>query len=693
VIAVLGHASLVVGLALTLYAALAFPIGGIRRDAAVLGSARAALYAACGLALVACAAMVAALLSHDFSIEYVARNNATSTPPFFSVISLWAALEGSVLFWTLLASAWAALVVYRYRGRHSALMPWVGAALAAGTAFFFAVTVWPGDPFVRITPAPTEGPGPNALLQNHPFMGLHPPLLYLGYTGLAVPFGFAVAALVTRRLDAEWLRVTRRWTLAAWLFLSAGIVAGAWWSYEVLGWGGYWAWDPVENAALLPWLTATAFLHSTMVAERRGGLRTWTLTLVSATFVLTILGTFLTRSGVVASVHSFTQSAIGPWFLGGVLLALGAATALIVWRLPALAVADRPAGAVSRESAFLLNNVLFVALTFAVLFGTLYPLLAEALSGVRVSVGAPWFNAVNVPIFLALLFVMGVGPALPWGAASWRTLRERFAAPLAVAAAAALAGLLLGARQPAAVATLALAGFVAAVIVDEWVRGARARARARGEPAPLATLRLATRNRRRYGGYLVHAGVLVMAVAVAISSTAAQGVERTLRPGQTLSISGYTLIYRELDSGPLASDPRVAETRAHLDVSGRQEGSLVASVRDYPSSSTPILTPAVRNAFGEDLYVTLLGYDAATDTAQLAVFVNPLVGWIWLGGAIVVAGGLFAAWPERRPLAAREPRRRPLTTQTDAPAAADGTVRSGEGEPPVATPVGAEGAR
>ncbi|HEX2222110.1 MAG TPA: heme lyase CcmF/NrfE family subunit [Candidatus Limnocylindria bacterium] len=657
--AVVGHASVVVGLALTVYALVAFVAAGLRRDTGVLASARTAIYLTFAAALLACGAMVAALLGHDFSVEYVARNNATTTPPFFSVISLWAALEGSILFWTLLASGWAALVLYRYRHRHVALMPWVGAALAGGLVFFLAVMVWPGDPFVRITPVPSEGPGPNALLQNHPFMGLHPPLLYLGYTGLAIPFGFAVAALVTRRLGAEWLRTTRRWTLAAWIFLTAGIVAGAWWSYEVLGWGGYWAWDPVENAALLPWLTATAFLHSSMVAERRGGLRTWTVTLVSATFVFTILGTFLTRSGVVASVHSFTQSAIGPWFLGGVLLALTASVALIIWRLPDLAVADRPAAAVSRESAFLLNNVLFVALTFAVLFGTLYPLLAEAISGVRVSVGAPWFNAVTVPIALALLFVMGVGPALPWGAASWETVRRRFALPLAVAAVVGTAALLFGARDPAAIATLALAGFVAAVIADEWVRGARARAGGRGEAVPTAAWRLVARSRRRYGGYVVHLGVLVMAVAVAISSTAAHSTERTVRPGETIRIGDYTLTYRGVDRGPLADDARVAETRAHLDYTGPQRGSLVAAVREYPSSATPILTPAVRSGLGEDLYVTLLGHDPATGVASFAVFVNPLVAWIWAGGGVAVAGAIFAAWPDRRPQPARERARRP----------------------------------
>ncbi len=390
---------------------------------------------------------------------------------------------------------------------------------------------WPGDPFLRVTPVAAEGNGPNALLQNNPFMGLHPPLLYLGYTGLAVPFAFGVAALIARRTDEEWLAVVRRWTLVPWIFLTAGIVAGAWWSYEVLGWGGYWAWDPVENAALLPWLTATAFIHSSMVAERRGTLRTWTHALVIATFVLTLVGTFLTRSGVVVSVHSFTASAIGPWFAGAILLTLAGALGLLVWRLPELRDTRPPGAVVSRETAFLANNLLFLTITFAVLFGTLYPLIVEATSGARASVGTPWFNRVNAPIFVALLFLTGVGPALPWGGASWATIRERFALPILAGVAATVAALALGLRDAAPIGTLGLAAFVLVVMGEEVVRGARVRGRSRGEAGPVAVWHLATRNRRRYGGYLVHAGICVMAVSIAVSATL--GIETTaaLVPG------------------------------------------------------------------------------------------------------------------------------------------------------------------
>jgi cytochrome c-type biogenesis protein CcmF len=606
--------------------------------------------------------MVVSLLTHDFSVRYVAENNATTTPPFISAISLWAALEGSILFWTLLATGWASLVLWRMRDHHRRLVPWTGAALASVNGFFFAVMTWPGNPFVRTIPVATEGIGPNALLQNHPFMALHPPLLYLGYTGLAIPFAFGVAALVTGRLDEEWLRIVRRWTLVPWTFLTLGITAGAWWSYEVLGWGGYWAWDPVENAALLPWLTATAFLHSSMVAERRGGLKIWTSALVVATFVLTLVGTFLTRSGIVASVHSFTQSAIGPWFLAAILLALGAGLSLLVWRLPELTGGGRPSRLMSRESAFLFNNVLFLGLTFAVLFGTLLPLFVTVTSGATISVGAPWFDRVTAPIFVVLLFLMGIGPALPWGAASVATLRERFALPLLAGGLVTVAALPLGLRDPGSLLILGLAVAVAGVMLDEVVRGARARGRARGETAPTATWRLATRNRRRYGGYLVHTGVLVMAVAVAISSGLGRDVTATLAPGESARIGPYEVRNDRVVVEPLADDARVIETRAEVTLTGPQAGSFATALRDYPSSTTAIATPAVRTSLGEDLYVTLLAADPRSGTVTLHLFVNPLVVWIWIGGAIVGFGAAFAMWPERaaRRVTVETPERAPV---------------------------------
>jgi cytochrome c-type biogenesis protein CcmF len=666
VIPTMGHAAIVVGLALTVYAAAAFALGARGGDGRLLASARRALLGTFAAAAIGCAAMTISLLNHDFSVRYVAENNATTTPPFISAISLWAALEGSILFWTLLATGWATLVVWWNRDRHPSLMPWVGATLASVDAFFFAVMTWPGNPFVRTSPVAAEGIGPNALLQNHPFMALHPPLLYLGYTGLAVPFAFGVAALITGRLDEAWLRIVRRWTLIPWTFLSLGIVAGAWWSYEVLGWGGYWAWDPVENAALLPWLTATAFIHSSMVAERRSGLKVWTGALVIATFALTLVGTFLTRSGILASVHSFTESGIGPWFLGAILLILGIALSLLVWRLPVLTGGGRPSGLLSRESAFLFNNVLFLGLTFAVLFGTLLPLIAVTTSDATISVGRVWFDAVTVPIIVALLFLMGIGPALPWGAASWRTIRERFTVPLLAAGLISGVAFALGLRDPGPLGILALAVFVGAIMVDEVVRGGRARARGRGEDPATATWRLATRNRRRYGGYTVHLGILVMAIAIAISSALAVDRTVTLARGESATIAGYTVTNDRVVVEPLPDDAGVIETRAELTYSGSQSGSLATAQRDYPSSATPIATPAVRTSLGEDLYVTLLAADPSTGSVTLHLFVNPLVVWIWIGGAIVGIGAAFAMWPEHRARTVPVEERRAVPVPTSA---------------------------
>ena len=647
----LGHSAVLVGLAATLFAAGSFGLGGLRGDSTLVMVGRRAMYVAFALAGAGSLAMITLLLTHDFSVQYVVRNNATTTPPFYSVISLWAALQGSILFWTLLATGWAALVLYRFRSRAPQLMPWVGVTLALGAAFFFAVMTWPGDPFLRISPVASEGTGPNALLQNHPFMGLHPPLLYLGYTGLAVPFAFGIAALVTGRTGPEWLAIVRRWTVIPWIFLTAGIVAGAWWSYEVLGWGGYWAWDPVENAALLPWLTATAFIHSSMVAERRGGLRTWTMALVIFTYVLTLVGTFLTRSGVVASVHAFTASAIGPWFATAILVSLAAGLGLLVWRLPDLGDRESAPSVVSRESAFLLNNVLFLGLTFVVLFGTLLPIIVEGATGERISVGAPYFNAINAPLFGALLFLMAVGPALPWGGTSWATARERFGGPALAAVAATLVGLLLGMRGIPQLGVLFLAVFVVGILGDELVRGTRSRSRTRGEPPPLAGWRLATRNRRRYGGYLVHAGVCLMAIAVAVSSTGAREASATLRVGETMQLGDYQLTLRDVVVEPLAADARVLETRATIDYGGPNAGSLATAQRSYPNSTTPIATPGVRSFATEDLYVTLLQADPTSDTASIQVFLNPLVAWIWVGGFVVVLGAIFAVWPDRRRVA------------------------------------------
>jgi cytochrome c-type biogenesis protein CcmF len=642
-----GYVAIALALAASIFAAAAFVIGGRSSDPRLLATARNAVYATFILSLVASYAMVLLLVTHDFSVAYVARNNSTTTPVFYSIISLWAALEGSILFWGLILTGLSALVVYRYRARHPVLMPWVGATLSLIAVFFFVVMVIPSNPFERMTPVPSEGPGPNALLQNHPLMGLHPPLLYLGYVGLSVPFAFAMAALVTRRTDEAWLAVVRRWTMVPWTFLTLGLIAGGWWGYEVLGWGGYWAWDPVENAALLPWLTATAFIHSSMVAERRQALKVWTLALIIATFELTLLGTFLTRSGVIFSVHSFTQSATGPFFLAAIAISMAAALSLLVWRLPDLRDEGRIESMLSRESAFLFNNVLLLAFTFTVLFGSLFPLVVEATGGGKVSVGAPWFNQVSVPIAAALLFLMGVGPALPWGTASWMTLRERFVLPLFAGTLVAGLAWALGLRAPYALLVVGLAVFVTVIMGRELFLGARARARTHGVWLGLAAWELATRNRRRYGGYAIHVGVLVVAVAIALNKGLLSETTVSLGAGEDVTFGGYTIAYEALDLGRLADNPSVTEARARLSFDGPSTGTLGPALRDYPNSRQAIATPAVHTTLTHDLYATLMAYEAEADQVTLRIFVNPGVVWIWIGGGMIAAGALFAMWPDQ----------------------------------------------
>ena len=390
--------------------------------------------------------MEIALLSHDFSVSYVARVGSRETPTYYTAISLWSSLEGSILFWGWILSAYGALVAFVNRKSDSRLIPFAQGVMGFVGLFFYGLLTGPANPFGAVFPVPANGPGPNPLLQNHPLMGLHPPMLYFGYVGLTVPFAFAIGALLSGKLDEEWIRLTRRWTVAAWAFLSVGIVAGAWWSYEVLGWGGYWAWDPVENASFLPWLTATAFVHSVMVQERRGMLKTWNLSLIIGTFLLTLFGTFLTRSGILDSVHAFTEGVIGPMFLAFIALIMIVSLVLIAWRSDRLHSPGSLDAVVSRESTFILNNLLFVAFTFTVLLGTTFPLIVEAANGNRVSVGPPYFNMVSIPIGVLLLFLMGVGPALPWRRTTPEKMKRTFLVPAVVGLATGLLGFVLGTR-------------------------------------------------------------------------------------------------------------------------------------------------------------------------------------------------------------------------------------------------------
>ncbi len=627
--------------------ALAVALGGLvvavlaarRGSERLWRTARWGAYANLWIMLVANLLMVQALVVRDFSLSYVAQVGSHATPLFFTVISLWAALEGSLLFWGLILAIFTALVVYIHRNAQGPMVPYALATMFGVGAFFYLLLVVPANPFASVFPVPTDGPGPNPLLQNHPLMAVHPPILYTGYIGMTVPFAFAMGALMSGRLDDTWLRITRRWTVFAWIFLSLGIVAGMWWSYEVLGWGGYWAWDPVENASFLPWLTATALIHSSMVQERRGMLRVWNLTLAVSTFVLTILGTFLTRSGILSSVHAFAEGTIGLYFLGFISIVLVFSVLLLMGRSEQLRTPGSLDKVASRETVFFFNNLVLVAFTFTVLLGTLFPLLAEAFRGVTVSVGAPFFNQMTLPFVVALLFLMGVGPALPWGRASRSGLDRHFLQAGGAMVGVAVLAVVLGLRNPYAVMGFAFAAFALVTNVREYVVPIRARMKGRGENPIRALERVAFSNPRRYGGYFAHLGVIVMAVGITASSALQTEHEATLRPGEEMQAGDFTLRFDRMWA---QDQPQRFSVGATLTAwkNGRSIGTLEPRLNYYPTQEDPVPTPAVRSRL-TDLYVVLMAFERDGSSATVSAIVEPLVIWIWTGGVMVALGAAF----------------------------------------------------
>ena len=656
----LGFAAVVAALLASVLTAGAGILAGVRGRPRLEDASRVGTYFIFACMTAAMVVMEVALLSHDFSVDYVARVGSRETPTYYTAISLWSSLDGSILFWGWILAGYGALVALARRRKRGGHTPLVLGTMAAVGIFFYGLLAGPANPFGLVDPAPANGPGPNPLLQNHPLMGLHPPMLYLGFVGLTVPFAFAIAALVSGNLESGWLRESRAWTIAAWAFLTMGIIGGAWWSYEVLGWGGYWAWDPVENASFLPWLTATAFLHSVMVQERRGMLKTWNLTLVVSTFLLTLFGTFLTRSGILDSVHAFTEGMIGPLFLGFIAVVALVSLALIGWRSDRLHAPGQLDSPASRETAFIVNNLLFVALTFTVLLGTMFPLIVEALRDERISVGPPYFDMVASPLGLALLFLMGVGPVLPWRHANHEKLWREFRWPVTAGVGVLLFALALGVREPWPLATFALAGFVSATIVEEFRKGVSARRRIAGRSIAGGLLDLVTRNGRRYGGYVVHFGVVVIAVALAISGTWKFEREATLDRGESLEVGEYRIQLADIWAREEPQRDVVGSTiRAWK--GDRYLGEQRPRLNFYPTSQQPIATPAVESSFTKDLYLTLMAFDPQGRHATVRAIVNPAVVWLWIGGMIIAVGAAVAIWPGGRrkrkakvPLAAEE---------------------------------------
>jgi cytochrome c-type biogenesis protein CcmF len=652
----LGRAALIVCLGLAAYAVVAGGYAAARRRRRLAVSAQNALLAAFGATAVAAVVLLAALLRHDFEFLYVASFTSRDLPFAYTISAFWGGQEGSLLLWLLVLTGLGGAAVLLNRRSAPDLIVWVVPVLGVVAAFFAFVLVALASPFETQT-APAEGRGLNTSLQN-PYMVAHPPLLYLGYVGLTIPFAFAMGSLLARRTDERWIVATRRWTLAAWGFLGIGQLLGAKWAYEEIGWGGYYAWDPVENAALMPWLAATAFLHSVMVQEKKGLLKVWNVLLVILAFCLSLFGTFLTRSGILDSIHSFTEGPLGAWFLGFIGVVIAGSLALVFTRLPLLRARSRLESAVSREATFLYNNLLLVALSLTILWGVCWPIVSEAVRGEAATVGPPYYNFFLRVFGLPLLVLMGIGPLVAWRRASPRALARTFAWPAAVALAAGGALLLLGAgSSPLGLVAYTFSAFVLASIVVEFTLGTRARHALGGGSWAEAFASLVGRNRRRYGGYVVHAAIVLLAIGVTASSLyeTARGPVK-LQQGDTLSVADYELRYAGLVQ---RRSQNAVELRALLDVErgGRSLGRIAAGKNRYPVEDVVSNEVAIRTDWlrGEDLFVSV--EDVNEDgSVRLRVFVNPLVTLIWLAGVVFLGGTLIALWPdaaEQRRLAER----------------------------------------
>ncbi|HXG72006.1 MAG TPA: heme lyase CcmF/NrfE family subunit [Gemmatimonadaceae bacterium] len=647
-----GELSLWVALLMAVWAATVSFAGGQMRRGDLIASGERAIYATFAMVILASLGLWTALLTHDFSIKYVASFTSANLPKIYTITAFWGGQSGSLLFWALILAGMCSVALWTNRDRNRELMPYVSGTLALVLVFFLATICLGSNPFERLDWIPPDGRGMNPQLQN-PGMAIHPPNLYFGYIATTIPFAFAIAALLTRRLDAEWLAAVRRWALLSWFFNTTGIILGMWWAYVELGWGGYWAWDPVENASLLPWLVNTAFLHSIMVQEKRGMLRKWNVTLVVSAFLLSIFGTFITRSGIISSVHSFAQSPVGKWFAGFLIVAIIATAYLVTTRLKDLRSHTELESMISREAAFLYNNLIFIGIAFSVLWGTMFPIISEAVRGNKITVGPPFFNTVNVPLGLLLLLLTGIGPLIAWRRASVANLRRQFAAPVIGAVAVGVIFFVLGLRNFAALLTYTFSALVLTTIAQEFIKGVGARKRMYDESAIVALPRLVARNRRRYGGYIVHLGIVVIFAAFA-GLAFKREFDINLRAGESKTvtdswghqwtflsqgISRYRVLNREV-------------TAIALDVTrdGKPAGVITSEKRQHVDSrGAPTFEPStevgIKGSFKQDVYVVLAGV-RGTDAAEIRVTFNPLVRWVWLGGALMALGGLVVMWPQ-----------------------------------------------
>jgi cytochrome c-type biogenesis protein CcmF len=673
-VANLGYFALVLALLCALYATVMAALGAARRRPVWLESAHRAALLTWPLLTLAALSLVVLLVTEQYQIDYVARVTSRAMPLYLKVTAWWGGQAGSLLFWSWLMASFAAAAMLRKWERDRDLMPYVIVVTMITLGFFIGLVVFIENPFGRIwqlpsgetvaamlQPAgtipltPTDGQGLNPLLR-HPGMIIHPPMLYLGFVSFVIPYAFAMAALLARRTDDAWIRTTRRWTLVGWLFLSLGLIIGGRWAYDVLGWGGYWGWDPVENAAFLPWLTGTAFLHSVMIQEKRGMLKKWNMVLIILTYALVIFGTFLTRSGVLSSVHAFAQSAIGPAFFAFIGLTFIASLSLLFREWEHLRGEHQLDSLLSRESAFLLNNLLFLGIAASVFWGTVFPMISELATGQKISVGAPFYNRVTGPQFAGLVLLMGIAPLVAWRKASARQLGRMLWIPFALAVALVVVLLVVGVRSWGALLGFGIAAFVGTTTLIEFGRGTLARMKTAGENVLAALTTLMARNRRRYGGYIIHLGVVLMTIGVVGTNFFQKETQGRLRLGEQLTLGRYVMTYDGLDEFTTDDDRQVARAIVSIYRDGQYVGELHPRRDFFFSSGQPMTIPGVRSTVEDDFYVLLVDWEPiAANGATFKIYLNPLVNWLWAGGLVFILGTLVAAWPD----AAEERRRIP----------------------------------
>lgn len=639
----IGSIALVLALIASVYSAIAHAISGRHRTATV--SARISLLSVCGLVSISTFILLLALVTHNFRLEYVASYTSRSLPLPYLISALWAGNDGSLLFWAWLLAVFAAIAMLPRRSTGGELVPYASAIVMAVEAFFLILILATSNPFSELPAVPADGRGLNPLLENIGMI-LHPPALLAGYIGLTIPFAFALAALILRQQDTDWLVPVRTWAFLSWLFLGAGNIIGAWWAYVELGWGGYWVWDPVENAGLMPWLVSTAFFHSIMMQRRRGMFKVWNLMLIVLAFNLTIFGTFLTRSGILSSLHTFGESAMTPFFISFLFVSFFGTIILLYLRRNSFKDEAEVGSLASREFTFQLNNLLLIGSVIVIFFGTVFPAISEAVRGVKIEVGEAFFNQVAGPVLLAILLLIGVCTIIGWRVSSNRDLARSLLWALAAGAVTASALFVFGIRVWYAIAAFAICTFVFFGVVYQWARETITRQRARGENGISAFRELFRTNRPRYGGYIVHIAMVVMAIGVIGSSAFTDEKEAGLKPGQSITLDKYTLTYDALSMDE-SGDKFVVSAAVSVASGGKLLGQITPEISFHRSFEQPVAEVAIRSTPLEDLYVILAGWDKE-GTIALKVVINPLVSWIWTGGGILIAGGLIALWPGRR---------------------------------------------